>query len=71
MSYIGHRDVLEYIKKSRVSVTDLNEIIRAANKRLPADEPAFKVETLEDELKVELLSKAYKKHSLSQLEHRF
>ncbi|MDO9186959.1 MAG: hypothetical protein Q7W13_13175 [Bacteroidia bacterium] len=67
MSMIEHRDILEYIKKSRVTVSDLNEIIRAANKRLPADEPAFKVETLEDEQKINILQEVYKKYSLTQL----
>lgn len=67
MSYIEQRDVLEYIKSKYITVTDLNEIIRAANKRLPADEPAFKVETLEDEQKINILQEVYKKYSLTQL----
>lgn len=64
---IYHADIIRYIKESHPSEIELNEIIEAVNGR-KAD-VKFIINTLDDEIKIELLSQAYKKYSLKQLEN--
>lgn len=67
---ITQNDIINYIKNSGANSYELKEIIDISNKNmLDTEEGYFKIETLNDELKVKLLSQAYKKYTLIQLEN--
>lgn len=64
---ITQSDVITYIKNSCATAQELNEIIRAVNAN--AGDLNFIIITLEEELKVKVLAKAFKKYSLVQLQN--
>lgn len=65
---ITQDDVIRYIENSGASGEELKAIIRTANGEIDV-EIKFKVETLDDEMKLEPLQKMFKQFSSFQIEN--